>query len=99
MLKVIDASIDKLLDYNNRTFNESDRLEYFMSLNKSEFSRKDYMDVFKDISSSTATRDLKKGLELNLFDKIREKSKTKYIITEHNKPLNLKTCFYIECKL
>lgn len=62
MLKVIDASIDKLLDYNNRTFKESDRLEYFMSLNKSEFSRKDYIDVFKDISSSTASRDLKKGL-------------------------------------
>lgn len=85
MLNVIDASINKLLDFNNRTLTENDRLEYFISLNKTEFSRKDYMDIFKDISSSTASRDLKRGLELNLFEKIGEKNKTKYkIITGHN---------------
>ena len=83
MLNVIDASINKLLDFNSRTLNENDRLEYFISLNKKEFSRKDYMDVFKDISSSTASRDLKKGLELNLFKKIGEKNKTKYKIIGH----------------
>lgn len=87
MLNVIDASINKLLDFNNRTLNEKDRLEYFISLNKNEFSRKDYMDIFKDISSSTASRDLKRGLELNLFEKIGEKNKTKYKITGHNKAL------------
>lgn len=85
MLNVIDVSIGKLLDYNNRTLTEKDRLEYFISLNKNEFSRIDYMDVFKDISSATASRDLKKGLELNLLDKIGEKNKTKYkIIIGHN---------------
>ena len=81
MLTVINLSINKLLDFNNRTLTESDRLEYFISLNKEEFSRKDYMNIFKDISSSTASRDLKKGLELNLFKKIGEKNKTKYKIT------------------
>jgi Fic family protein len=86
MLNVIDSSINKLLDFNNRTLNEQDRLDYFISLNKNEFSRKDYMNVFKDISSSTASRDLKKGLELNVFKKIGEKNKTKYkIITKHDK--------------
>lgn len=80
MLNVIDSSISKLLDFNNRTLSEQDRLEYFISLNKSEFSRKDYMDVFKDISSSTASRDLKNGLELNLFEKVGERNKTKYRI-------------------
>ncbi len=85
MLNVIDVSIGKLLDYNNRTLTEKDRLEYFISLNKNEFSRIDYMDVFKDISSATASRDLKKGLELNLLDKIGEKNKTKYkLIPGHN---------------
>ena len=85
MLNVIDASINKLLDFNNRNLTEKDRLEYFISLNKNEFSRKDYMDIFKDISSSTASRDLKRGLELNFFEKIGEKNKTKYkIITGHN---------------
>nr|WP_241695529.1 Fic family protein [Winogradskyella litoriviva] len=78
MLNVIDISISQLLDFNNRTLNEKDRLEYYVSLNKIEFTRKDYMDVFKDISSATASRDLKKGAELNLFEKIGEKNKTIY---------------------
>ncbi|QXP74654.1 Fic family protein [Tenacibaculum sp. AHE15PA] len=78
MLNVIDISISQLLDFNNRTLNEKDRLEYYVSLNKIEFTRKDYMDVFKDISSATASRDLKKGVELNLFEKIGEKNKTIY---------------------
>ncbi len=78
MLNVIDISISELLDFNNRTLNEKDRLEYYVSLNKTEFTRKDYMDIFKDISSATASRDLKKGAELNLFEKIGEKNKTIY---------------------
>ena len=80
MLKVIDIAISELLDYNNRTLTEQDRLNYFVSLNKSEFTRKDYMNVFKDISSATASRDLKKGVESNLFEKIGEKNKTRYRI-------------------
>jgi Fic family protein len=78
MLGVINASISEVLNFNNRTLNEKDRLEYFVSLNKIEFSRKDYMNIFKGISSATASRDLKKGTELNLFDKKGEKSKTMY---------------------
>jgi Fic family protein len=85
MLNVIDVSINKVLDFNNRTLNEKERIEYFISLNKDAFSRKEYMDIFKDISSATASRDLKKGVELNLFKKIGEKNKTKYkIILGHN---------------
>ncbi len=86
MLSVIDDSISELLDFNNRTLSEKDRLEYFISLNRTEFTRKDYMNIFKDISSATASRDLKKGVELNLFEKIGEKNKTIYRlkITGHN---------------
>jgi Fic family protein len=36
------------------------------------------MNVFKDISSATASRDLKKGLELNMFEKTGIKNKTIY---------------------
>jgi len=78
MLNVINISISQLLDFNNRTLNEKDRLEYYVSLNKTEFTRKDYMDIFKDISSATASRDLKKGVELDLFEKTGEKNKTIY---------------------
>ena len=46
MLSVIDLSISELLIFNNRTLKEKERLEYFISLNKLEFTRKDYMDIF-----------------------------------------------------
>jgi Fic family protein len=85
MLGVIDISISELLNFNNRTLNEKDRLEYFVSLNKIQFARKDYMDIFKDISAATASRDLKKGTELKIFEKIGKLNKTIYkLITGHN---------------
>jgi len=80
MLSIIDSSIADLLNFNNRTLSEKERLDYFISLNKTEFTRKNYMDVFKYISSATASRDLKNGTEKELFNKIGEKNKTKYIL-------------------
>ena len=41
MLKVIDESLGQLLNFNNRTLSAEDRLEYFVSLHKKEFTRKD----------------------------------------------------------
>ena len=84
MLSIIDNSLNELLNYNNRNFNTEQRLEYFKSLEFEEFSRKDYMDTFKDISSSTASRDLKKGIELGILIKIGELNKTRYKITVPN---------------
>jgi Fic family protein len=80
MLEIIETSLDELLSFNNRNFNTLQRLEYIKTLKKNEFSRKEYMDVFKDISSSTASRDLKKGIELGIFLKSGENNKTKYKI-------------------
>ncbi len=82
MLGIINRSIDTLLDFNNRIFTAEDRLQHFLSLNKTEFSRKDYMSIFKDISSATASRDLKKGIEMNLFKKTGEKNKTLYLLSK-----------------
>jgi Fic family protein len=59
---------------------DRDRIDYIISLGVSEFSRKDYMNVFKDISSATASRDLRKGVDLNLFEKTGEKNQVKYMI-------------------
>ncbi len=84
MLEVMDNSLNGLLSFNNRNFNRAERLEYFKSLNKIEFTRKDYMDVFKDISSSTATRDLKIGLELGMVLKKGENNKTRYTLTRQD---------------
>lgn len=78
MLNVIDVSFNDILNYNNRTFNENDRLQYFIAMGNKTFSRKDYMNVFKDMSSATASRDLKSGIDLKLFKKEGEKNKTVY---------------------
>jgi hypothetical protein len=78
MLDVINKSLAYLLNYNNRVLKDIDRLNYFLSLGIKEFTRKDYMNTFKDISSATASRDLKKGLELNLFKAFGSLNKTKY---------------------
>jgi len=82
MLDVIDKSLNELLSFNNRILKDTDRLNYFLSIGKNEFTRKDYMNVFKDISSSTASRDLKKGVEMNLFHKTGNKNKTVYKLTK-----------------
>jgi Fic family protein len=80
MLYVIDDSLHNVLDFKSRILNTEDRLTYFSELNQPEFSRKDYMNVFKEIASATASRDLKKGVELGLFDKEGDKTKTIYRI-------------------
>lgn len=80
MLGVIDQSLSTLLNYNNRILKDKDRLDYFISLGKKEFTRKDYMNTFKEISSATASRDLKKGVESQLFKVLGSLNKTKYII-------------------
>jgi Fic family protein len=78
MLDVIDKSLSELLNYKNRIMTDINRLEYYIQLNNSEFSRKEYMDVFKDISTATASRDLLKGTELKIIEKVGEKNKTRY---------------------
>jgi Fic family protein len=80
MLEVIDKSLGSLLNYNNRILKDLDRLEYFLKLGIKEFTRKDYMNIFKDISSATASRDLKKGIELNILESVGNLNKTKYIV-------------------
>lgn len=80
MLDVIDTSLSNLLNYKNRVLKDTDRLEYFLNLGIKEFNRKDYMNVFKDLSSATASRDLKKGIELNMFKSVGSLNKTKYIV-------------------
>ena len=80
MLGVIDKSLEGLLNYNNRIIKDIDRLEHFISLGIKEFTRKDYMNIFKDIASATASRDLRKGVELKMLKIVGSQNKTKYVI-------------------
>ncbi len=80
MLNIIDNSLEHTLKFRTKKLSQIERLNYFIEKNKNEFTRKSYMETFKDISSATASRDLNKGVELKLFSKIGEKNKTKYKI-------------------
>jgi len=82
MLTVINQSLADLLNFRERTMTDVERLEYFVSLEKEAFSRKDYMTLYKNISSSTASRDLKKGVEIGLIVQLGSKRNTSYKIIQ-----------------
>lgn len=78
MLGVIDHTLASLLQHTNRLLKDVDRLNYFLGLGKKEFTRKEYRAVFKNLSSATASRDLKKGVELGLIASSGSFNQTKY---------------------
>ena len=78
MLNVIDESLATLLDFKAKVMNSEDRLTYFSETTKAPFNRKAYMSVFQEISTATASRDLKLGIALGLFEKEGDKSNTTY---------------------
>lgn len=80
MLGVIDESLSSMLDFKGKTMSSQERLNYFIELSYDSFSRKDYMGVFKEISTATASRDLKLGVELGFFEKQGDKTNTIYKI-------------------
>lgn len=68
ILGKIKVSLEELVNLPRETFTDIDRLHYFISqLAKDRFTRKDYQLAFPNISSATATRDLRKGVELGLL--------------------------------
>ncbi|MEL6557027.1 MAG: hypothetical protein AAFQ94_02515 [Bacteroidota bacterium] len=86
MLQIIDGALSELLGLNSKSFTQDERIAYFLEKNDQEFSRKDYMDTFKEISSATASRDLKKAIDNGLLIKTGEKNQTKYQKFENEKP-------------
>lgn len=78
MLMIIDRSLSELLENSTKKLSGEDRIQLFLENNENEFSRKDYMNYFKDISSATASRDLKNAVENGLISKIGDKKTTTY---------------------
>jgi Fic family protein len=78
MLAVLDKTLQEVLGLKSKKMSSEQRLEYFVQIGMSEFTRLDYMAVFKNISSATASRDLLKGVELELFSKSGMQNKTIY---------------------
>lgn len=79
MLNIILLSLENLLKTQNRTLTAKDRIELFKDkVGKEEFSRKDYLQSFKEISQATASRDLKWAVEQGILIKSGDKRLTKY---------------------
>lgn len=70
MLGVILESLNGLLQTQSVTLHTEDRISLFKDkIGKNKFSRKDYMQSFKNISAPTASRDLKWAVEQDLLYK------------------------------
>lgn len=83
ILKAIDEALGALLNNQTGILTFEDRINYFISIYKEVyFTRKDYMNIFRDVSSSTASRDLKFGVAEGLIIKTGEKRMTKYRIVK-----------------
>ena len=78
MLQIINSSLSELLQNSTKRLNETQRLELFTEKAKDEFTRKDYMDYFSELSSATASRDLKNGVEKQIIEKSGDKKTTRY---------------------
>jgi len=78
MLNIIDQSLDELLQSSSKKLNETERLEIFLESNNQEFTRKDYMKHYSEISSATASRDLKNGVRNKIIEKYGDKKTTFY---------------------
>ncbi|CAD7800102.1 Adenosine monophosphate-protein transferase SoFic [Chryseobacterium aquaeductus] len=78
MLGIIDESLSELLGNSIQKLTDNDRILIFLENTKDEFSRKDYMKKFSEISSATASRDLKNAVEKGLIEKSGDKKTSLY---------------------
>ena len=79
MLDIILESLNGLLQSQSVTLYTEDRIRLFdEKIGKNRFSRKDYLQHFKNISAPTASRDLKWAVEQNLLAKFGALRLTEY---------------------
>jgi Fic family protein len=85
MLGVINASLGGLARSSTPVLKESDRVQYFLSLksaphieSRAGFSRKDYMHVFKTLSTATASRDLNAAVKCGVLKREGEGNQARY---------------------
>ena len=71
MLDIIVETLEELLQIQNVSLTNLDRIDLFKTaVNNEYFSRKEYLRNFREISSATASRDLKFAVENGIIKKI-----------------------------
>jgi Fic family protein len=78
MLGIINESLSELLENTTKKLSDEDRIKIFTNVNSGNFTRKDYLFYFKNLSSATASRDLKKAVEMGILTKQGDKKTTIY---------------------
>lgn len=79
MLEIILESLVELLNIQNVSLTNNDRINLFKSIVKMDyFTRKEYLKNFREISSATASRDLKFAVENGLIEKFGDKNTARY---------------------
>jgi len=79
MLEIILESLEDLLNIQNVSLSNIDRINLFKSVVKDEyFSRKEYLKNYRELSSATASRDLSSAAENGLVEKLGDKNTTRY---------------------
>jgi len=78
MLSIIDESLSELLKNSVQKLTGNDRMMIFLEDTEGDFSRKDYMIKFSEISSATASRDLKIAVDNGFIEKSGDKKTTAY---------------------
>ena len=79
MLEIINIALEDLLRSQNHTLTSTDRINIFKNVIGYElFTRQDYLRHNKEISTATASRDLKEAVDNGVIDKNGEKRLTKY---------------------
>lgn len=79
MLGVLDEALEELLSSQNISVTPGKRIEIFREyIGKKNFTRQIYLNYFKELSTATASRDLKQAVDNNLLFKKGDKSLTEY---------------------
>lgn len=78
MLSIINESLSELLENTTKKLSDEDRIKIFIDTHSENFTRKDYLVYFKNLSSATASRDLKKAFEMGIITKQGDKKTTVY---------------------
>jgi Fic family protein len=79
MLGSINIALKEQLDLPKSTITNDDRIDIFQkTLNQDIFTRKDYLKYFKEISTATASRDLKLAVDNKIIEKFGDKRTAYY---------------------
>jgi Fic family protein len=79
MLSVIDGSLGVVLRSQTMPLGSADRLDVFLSASPADsFSRQDYLDYWPGLSPTSASRDLRYGVDAELLSRTGEKNKARY---------------------